>query len=155
MQKNLTIDDIEEISQAGATATLLPTPFDLKLVTKKIPLKFCEYKISNVAHKMLNTDSIGISPKGILFLSLDEFKKGSLLRVWVEIPDYWSRKSRIVEYRHTEAPTYFQVLSRVLSTEEILKRGTKFQILCEILSLDSVDESILVDYLNNSGAIYK
>jgi len=155
MQKNLTIDDIEEISQAGATATVLPTPFDLKLITKKIPLKFCEYKISNVHDKMLNTDSIAISSKGILFLSLSEFKKGTLLRVLVEIPDYWSRKSRIVEYRHTEAPTHFQVLSRVLSAEEILKRGTKFQILSEILSLDPVDENLLNDYLGNNGAILK
>jgi hypothetical protein len=155
MQKNLTIDDIEEISQAGASAILLPTPFDLKLITKKIPLKFCEYKISNVAHKMLRTESIGISTKGILFLSLSEFKKGNLLRVWIEIPDYWMRKSRIVEYRHTDAPIYFQVLSRVLTSEEILKRGTKYQILCEILSLDPVDESVLVEYLNNSGAIHK
>ncbi|APJ02724.1 hypothetical protein [Silvanigrella aquatica] len=155
MQKNLTIDDIEEISQAGATASLLPTPFDLKLITKKIPLKYCEYKISNLAHKMLTTESIAISNKGVLFLSLSELKKGTLLRIWIEIPDFWSRKSKIVEYRHTDAPTHFQVLSRVLSAEEILKRGTKYQILTEILSLDAVDENVLNEYLGNSGAINK
>ena len=151
MQKNLTIDDIEEISQAGATAIILPTSFDLKLITKKIPIKFCEYKISNVANKMLVSETIAISTKGLIFQSLTEFKKGTLLRVWVEIPDYWSRKARIVEYKHTDAPTYFQTLSRVLSSEEILKRGTKFQILCENLTLDSVDETILEDYLNSNG----
>ena len=124
MHKNLTIEDIEELSQAGATTIPIPTPFDLKLVTKKIPMKFCEYKISNTPNKMLLTESIGISTKGMLFQSLTEFKKGSLLRIWVELPDYWSRKSKIVEYRHTEAPTFFQVLARVLSVEEILKRGT-------------------------------
>lgn len=151
MQKNLTIDDIEEISQAGASAIPLPTPFDLKLITKKIPIKFCEYKISNLADKMMTSESIGVSSKGILFQSLSEFKKGTLLRIWVEIPDYWSRKSRVVEYKHTDAPTFFQVLSRVLSSEEILKRGTKYQILCENLTLDSVDETILEDYLNSNG----
>ena len=140
MQKNLTIDDIEEISQAGASAVPLPTPFDLKLITKKIPIKYCEYKISNLADKMFVSESIGISSKGILFQSLSEFKKGTLLRI-----------SRVIEYKHTEAPTYFQVLSRVLSSEEILKRGTKFQILCENLTLDSVDETILEDYLNSNG----
>lgn len=150
MQKNLTIDDIEEINQTVVTSTILPTPFDLKLVTKKIPIKYCEYKISNEAHKMLISESIAISSKGILFLSISELKKNNLLRIWVEIPNYWSRKSKIVEYKHTESPTYFQVLSRIISTEEILKRGTKFQILCEILSIDSIDENILTDYLSNS-----
>lgn len=153
MHKNLTIEDIEELSQAGATSVPIPTPFDLKLVTKKIPIKFCEYKISNTASKMLISESIGISSKGIIFQSLSEFKKGCLLRIWIEIPDYWSRKSKIVEYRHTEAPTFFQVLARVLSAEEILKRGTKYQILCENLTIDGVDEAILNEYLNISGAI--
>lgn len=101
---------------------------------------------------MLTSESIGISSKGIIFQSLSEFKKGCLLRVWIEIPDYWSRKSKIVEYRHTEAPTFFQVLARVLSAEEILKRGTKYQILCENLTIDGVDETILNEYLNLSGA---
>ncbi len=153
MHKNLTIEDIEELSQAGATTIPIPTPFDLKLVTKKIPMKFCEYKISNTPNKMLLTESIGISTKGMLFQSLTEFKKGSLLRIWVELPDYWSRKSKIVEYRHTEAPTFFQVLARVLSVEEILKRGTRYQILCENLTIDNVDETILDEYLNTSGVL--
>ena len=60
MQKNLTIDDIEEINQAGASAVSLPTPFDLKLITKKIPIKYCEYKISNLVNKMSISESIGI-----------------------------------------------------------------------------------------------
>ncbi len=153
MHKNLTIEDIEELSQAGATTVPIPTPFDLKLVTKKIPMKFCEYKISNTPSKMLMTESIGISTKGLLFQSLTEFKKGSLLRIWVELPDYWARKSKIVEYRHTEAPTFFQVLARVLSVEEILKRGTRYQILCENLTIDNVDEAILDEYLNTSGVL--
>ncbi|WP_186649747.1 hypothetical protein [Fluviispira vulneris] len=155
MQKNLTIEDIEEINQAGASAQIQPTPFDLRLITKKIPIRFCEYKISNVPNKMLNSETVGISNKGILFLSTTEFKKQNLLRIWVEIPDYWSRKSRKVEYRHTEAPTYFQILTRVLSVEEFLKRGTKYQTLCEVLSIDPIDESVLEDYLNNSGVIQK
>lgn len=153
MQKNLTIEDIDELSQACSTTVPIPTPYDLKLVTKKIPIKYCEYKISNTANKMLLAESIGISVKGLLFQSLSEFKQGSLLRVWVELPDYWARKSKIVEYRHTEAPTFFQILARVLSSEEILKRGTKFQILCENLTIDNVDEIILNEYLNLSGTL--
>jgi hypothetical protein len=158
MQKNLTLRDIEEINQTGkgnANKSSFELShlslFDLKLVTKKIPLKYCEYKISNLPEKMLSAESIAISPKGVLFCSSFEFKKGALLRVWVEIPDYWSRKSRMVEYRHTEAPTYFQILCRMLSVEENIKKFLKFQILSEILSLDPVDEAVLEDYLHNSG----
>ncbi|RDB37071.1 hypothetical protein [Spirobacillus cienkowskii] len=155
MQKNLTLDDIEDINHVGATAEVKPTTFDLKLISTKIPIKYCEYKISNNVNKMLKSETSAISTKGILFQVQLEFKVGSLLRVWVEIPDYWVRKSKIVEYRHTAAPTYFQVLCRVLNVEELLKKGAKYQILTEILSLDSVDETVLIEYLKNCGTNYK
>jgi hypothetical protein len=123
------------------------TPASLKLVAKKIPLKYAEYRISNCSNKMIATDSISISGQGILFGTSIAFPRGALMRVWIEMPDYWARKSRHVGYRHTEAPTFFQLLARVVNCEETGKRNVKFHLLCQTVNLDPVDELVLHDYL--------
>lgn len=127
------------------------TPFDLRLVTKKIKIKFSSYKISNTVKNMMQSESIAISNKGVLFPSDSYYEKGTLMRVWIEIPDYWSRKSKHVEFRHSEAPTHFQILSRVIQCEEQNQSSAPYQVLCENLNIDSIDESVLQDYLISSA----
>lgn len=125
----------------------VPTAASLRLINKKITIRFCEFKISNSPEKMLTSESISISSQGILFNSTVAYTVGSLVRIWIEMPDYWARKSRHVGYRHTSAPTYFQMLVRVSSLEETNKRNQKFQMLCQTLNMDNVDEVVLNDYL--------
>lgn len=151
------LDDLENsaVEQNEATPPALssvPTPLQLKLVNKRIGMKFCEFKISNTADKMHNTDTVSISSLGILFNSPVGFTSGTLVRVWIEMPDYWPRKSRFVGYRHTDAPTFFQILARVVSCEETSKRNMKFQLLCQNLNLDSVDEMVLNEFLGVRSA---
>ena len=148
MQNLSVLEETEETRSAPEeSGKSVPTVQQLRLVTKKIPMKFCEFKISNCATKMLPTDTISISNQGILFNSTQPFVTGTLMRVWIEMPDYWARKARLVGYRHTEAPTYFQVLTRVIACEEACKRHTKFQLACHNVNLDPIDESVLNDYL--------
>lgn len=128
------------------------TPLTLKLVSKKIPIKFAEYRISNTVNKMLPSETIGISSLGVLFASSLAFPRGALMRVWIEMPDYWARKSRHVGYRHTEAPSWFQLLARVVACEETGKRNAKYQLLCQTVNLDPVDETVLNDYLGLAPA---
>jgi hypothetical protein len=131
------------------------TPFDLRLVTKKIKIKFSAYKISTQSKNMAQSESIAISHKGVLFSADSYYEKGTLMRVWVEIPDYWSRKSKHVDYRHTEAPTHFQILSRVVNCEE-QNLSARYHVLCENLNIDTIDESVLQDYLvSSAGANHK
>lgn len=118
-----------------------------QLISKKVPIRFCEFKISNCMRKMSRTETLGISPAGLQFTAPNSFEPGILLRIWVEMPDFWARKARHVGYQHTDAPTWFQILSRVLSCEELNRRGNKFQILCENVNLDPHDEKVLRDYL--------
>ena len=125
------------------------TPFDLRLITQKIKIKFSAYKISTQANNMSKSESIAISPKGVLFSTNSFYEKGTLLRVWVEIPDYWSRKSKHVDYRHTEAPSHFQILSRVVGCKEQINQSS-YHVLCENLNIDAIDESVLQDYLVSS-----
>lgn len=143
-------EDLETAIPENSTpqpVSQVPTPLQLKLINKKIPIKFCEYKISNTSEKMLSTETISVSPMGVLFNSPTTFPVGALMRIWMEMPDYWPRKSRLVGYRHTDAPTFFQVLTRVVSCEETNKRNMKFQLLCQTLNMDAVDEQVLNEYL--------
>lgn len=117
------------------------------LVLKRIPIRFCEFKISNSSKKMLRSETKSISPRAIQFASSFPFELGILMRIWIEMPDYWARKSRHVGYRHTDAPKWFQTLGRVTSCDEMNKRGNRFQILCETVNLDIHDERVLCDYL--------
>lgn len=123
------------------------TPITLKLVAKKIPIRFAEYRISTNANKMISGDTISVSNLGVLFGSGLPFPKGALMRVWMEMPDYWARKARHVGYRHTEAPSFFQILVRVVACDETGKRNAKYQILCQTVNLDPIDELVLCDYL--------
>ncbi len=123
------------------------SPADLRLVNKKIPVRYCEFKITNTAAKMLQSETVSASNMGLIIHSTVPFTPGTLLRVWVDMPDFWARKSRLVAYRHTNAPTYFQVLSRVVACDNLSKRTPKYQILCENVNLDPVDERVLCDYL--------
>jgi hypothetical protein len=134
----------------GTTATprkRIITASDLRLVNKKISLRYCEYKITNMPNKMMQTDSVSISAQGLMIHSPVPFSPGTLMRVLLEVPDYWGRKSRHVQYRHTNAPTCFQVLSRILSCEDLSKRTAKFQLLCENVNMDSIDELVLNEFL--------
>jgi hypothetical protein len=123
--------------------------FDLKLVAKKVKMKYSPYKISTELKNMVQSETIGISSKGVLFTSKHNFEPGTLMRVWIEIPNYWSLKSRYVDYRHTDAPIHFQILTRVLHSQSDVFDEIDFQVLCETLNIDSVDDSVLQDYLAN------
>lgn len=124
----------------------LPLP-KYSLINKRLSIRYCEFKISNTPSKMLKSDTQAIAPEGIQFISSIPFEPGVIVRVWIEIPDYWSRKARHVDYKHTDAPSYFQMLSRVLTCAECNKRGTKFQVLCESVNLDPADANVLREYL--------
>ena len=131
------------------------TLFDLRLVSKKVKIKFSPYKISTQLKNMSQTETIAISSKGILFSSTDFYEVGSLMRVWVEIPDYWSRKSKYVDYRHTDAPSHFQILTRVVQCKNEILIQEKYHLLCETLNIDSIDNSVLQDYLVSSAGAKK
>ena len=144
------LDTDEQTSPSGHDSELgksNSTPLSLGLIAKKIPIKFSEYRISTISNKMMPSETVSISDRGILFYSQLPFPTGNLMRIWIELPEYWARKSRHVGYLHTEAPTFFQVLSRVVSNELSTKRSWRHQIFCENVNLDPIDEKVLKDFL--------
>lgn len=153
MSKNVTQKENLNLHKEILSTKQEITPFDLRLVNKKILLKYSTYKISTTLSNMSTSESIAISQKGVLFNAQQFYDKGTLMRVWIEIPDYWSRKSKHVDYRHTEAPSHFQMLSRVIHCEQISDDSLNYRVLCENLNMDTIDQTVLQDYLvTSSGA---
>jgi hypothetical protein len=157
-ERNLFDDDFQALNSEEAFLNAMEhpeeahprrvvTPSSLHLVNKKIPLRYCEFKITNNPDKMLRTDSVSISGLGLMLHAPVSFKEGNLMRILVELPDYWARKSRHVSYRHTDAPVWFQMLTRVVACEDIGKRVPKFQLLLETVNIDMTDDAVLSEYL--------
>jgi len=95
-----------------------------------------------------NGQTIHISPHGLEFVSsTKDYEEGALIKIQVRIPDYWARKQKFVEYGRIDNPTEFRVLAKVLKTEDIGKRGKKKLVLAQTLVIDSVDEQVLKNFL--------
>lgn len=124
----------------------------LSLVRKRVGVRFCEFKISNKPANMLRSETIAASNLGLLFTSPVDFAPGRLLRIWVDLPDYWARKSRLVTYRHMDAPKHFQILARVLRSDDTGKRTDRYQLLLENVNIDNTDEQILCEFLGIEAA---
>ncbi len=131
--------------------------FDEELVKKypksnrKISLMVRPYSLETEdGHLDERAQTTFISPHGFEFQAPAEYAEGTLLKINVTIPDYWSRKQQFVEYSRIDAPGSFRVLAKVVRSEEVGKRGKKKLILCQMVNIDSVDEIVLKSYLQET-----
>lgn len=149
--EELLFEDAPLAPDPGQQAAELPTFEDLtaklNLVRKRVNVRFCEFKISNTPATMLRSEAIAASNLGMLFTSAVDFHPSRLLRVWVDLPDYWARKSSHVAYRHIDAPRHFQMLCRVIRSDDTGRRTDRYQLLLETVNIDSIDEQILCEFL--------
>jgi hypothetical protein len=88
-----------------------------------------------------------ISPHGIEFQTTTAFAPGTLLRIHLDIPDYWQRKLRFVQYRRIDQPARFPILAKVVNVEDIGRRGKKKIVTVQTVSIDETDELVLKSYL--------
>jgi len=140
--------DTEEASSGQKVSTLeLLSSLRLRLVSKKVPLRYCKFNITNTYNKMLQGETISVAPDGAMFYSSLSYETGCLMRLYIELPDFWARKARHVEYRHTDAPSHFQMLCRVVTCEDVGKRPNRFMITVQTVNIDPVDGRVLADYL--------
>ena len=128
--------------------------FDEDLVRKyprsnrRLTLAVCQYGIK-AEDDDLSGQTVHISPHGIQFRSPKHYEEGSLLKIHVAIPDYWERKQRFVDYGRVDIPRKFKILAKVVSSEDIGKRGKKKMVLCRTVNMDGVDEQVLKTFLQD------
>jgi hypothetical protein len=142
------LGDTEDSAPSQKVTTLeILSSLRMRLVSKKIPLRFCKFNITNNYNKMLQGETVTIAPDGATFYSSLSYDVGCLMRLYIEIPDYWARKSQHVEYRHTDAPSHFQMLCRVVTCEDVGRRPNRYMITVQTVNIDPVDGRVLADYL--------
>ncbi len=91
--------------------------------------------------------TVHISPFGIQMRVSHEYEEGDLLKIFINIPDYWERKRRFVDYSRIDTPANFKILVKVVSSEEVGKRGKKKILLARTVNMDEVDEQVLKAFL--------
>jgi hypothetical protein len=88
-----------------------------------------------------------ISPHGLEFQIPADYAHGTLLKIDVNIPDFWSRKQQFVDYSRIDSPQQFKILAKVVHIEEIGKRGRRKLVLAQTVNIDEVDEQVLKAFL--------
>ena len=127
--------------------------FDISAIRKypksnrKIRLHYGPYNLAVGEGALEEGQSIHIAPGGIEFHSQTAFDDGMLLKIHVNIPDYWQRKRRFVEYRRVDQPARFPILAKVVRTEETGRRGKKKIVTVQTVNIDETDELVLKSYL--------
>ena len=114
---------------------------------KKVPISVSPFSLKTDETNSHNIQSMFISPHGIEFQAPGEFREGSLIKVDIALPDYWSRKQSLVEYRRIDVPKRFRILAKVLKVDGIGKRGKKKHVIAQTVNLDSADEQVLRGFL--------
>jgi hypothetical protein len=149
-------------SVGGAGQAPLPesTPqlikgFDFNLIRKyprsnrKVGLAIAPYSILSSEGNSDSTQSIHISPHGMEFQAQKDYPEGTLLKIQVALPDYWTRKQRFVDYQRIDTPGDFKVLAKVVKTEDLGKRGKKKLVTVQMVNMDEVDEQVLKSFLQD------
>jgi hypothetical protein len=127
--------------------------FDASLIkkyprsTRKVSMRYGTYSISADDSSLEATQSLHISPHGIEFQTTTPYAPGTLLRIQLDIPDYWQRKLRFVQYRRIDQPARFPILAKVVSVEDVGRRGKKKIVTVQTVSIDETDELVLKSYL--------
>lgn len=129
--------------------------FDEELVksypksNKKIKLQVKPYELTTDSDEVEKNkaQTTFISPHGLEFQVPCEYSEGTLLKIDVAIPDFWNKKQNLVDYNRIDHPSTFKVLAKVVKSENIGKRGKKKLVLAQTVNIDSIDEEVLKQYL--------
>jgi len=147
-------EDAEKGALKEASKTVTDT-FDESLIKKyprsnrKITVEVQAYSLISDSGNELKCQTSYISPYGMEFQLTKEYTPGTLLKIQVSLPDYWSRKQRLVDYNRIDTPHSFKILAKVVRSEDIGKRGKKKVVLVQTVNMDEVDEQVLKNYLQD------
>ena len=124
------------------------TEMDLNLVNKKIRIQAKPYGINVNEDWVVKTQTLRFDLNHLEFIANRPFSLGSLLKIYLEIPNYWDRKKNLVSYNRIDNPQGMKVLAKVVKSESLTKRGKKKMILTQNVNIDEVDQYILKTYLD-------
>ncbi len=114
---------------------------------RRISLAIAQYGITTAELGPGDNHSTFISPHGVEFRSACDYPEGTLLKIEINLPNYWERKQRFVDYGRIDRPENFRILAKVVKTEDVGKRGKKKMVVAQTVIIDEVDEQVLKSFL--------
>ncbi len=118
---------------------------------RKLSIEYGEYNVylsDDLGQcDFLKSHTMNISRGGMLFLAMQGYKEGTLLKIKIRIPDYWDRKAKYVKYGHVAKPCEMSVLCKVTRSES-LHQKKKHKIAVKTVNIDQIDEQVLLTYLS-------
>lgn len=115
---------------------------------KKIPIDVAPYGLHSESSQETG-QSLFISPHGMEFQGTVPYEEGTLLKININLPNYWDRKQRLVDYGRVDHPDNFKILAKVVKSVEVGKRGKKKRVLVRTVNMDQVDEQVLKNFLQD------
>ena len=131
--------------------------FDISLIKKypksqkRVPLFVGPVSVREDRGEKENSSSTHISPHGIEFKTEERFNDGDLVKIQVNIPDFWKRKQKFVNYTRIDCPENFRILAKVVKTDILGKNKKKQLVTVQTLVIDSVDEQVLEEYIKGGA----
>ena len=146
-------DTTQTNTETNQNAAADKPSFDEDLIKKyprsnrKIAVEVHQFGLQPSEEDQIKGNTSFISPYGLQFQGVTDFEEGTLLKIQVAIPDYWTRKQKFADYSRIDTPDKFRVLAKVVRTEDVGKRGKKKMVTVQTLIMDEVDEKVLKTYL--------
>ena len=125
---------------------------DYPKANKKIELTFSTYALhdKNRPEEIKGSTNF-VSPFGLEFSGPTDYPIGTLLKINLELPDYWDRKKKFVDYNRIDTPSQLKILAKVVQATEIGKRVKRKVLTVQTVNIDETDELVLKTYLNEGS----
>ena len=157
---SMDISSMNEMEDSSKEEGSNGSSFDLKLIKdypkarKKVPLYVEYYRVNSFGSDQCyeyreNTQSSYISPYGMEFKTDVQYEIGDIVKIDVNLPNYWNRKKKLVSYQYLEKaqPVCFKVLARVVGK---VSAGKKFVVTVENLVIDDLDSQVLTSFIKGT-----
>jgi hypothetical protein len=149
---------LPEEEEYQADHNVRTSAFDESLVkdypksNKRLSLQVSPYSIDRDLENNMseNSQSVHISPYGIEFKTTEKFQDGDLVKIRINLPDYWERKKKLVAYNRIDSPDNFKILAKVVKTSDEGKLRKKRLVTVQTIVIDSIDEQVLEGFLKGA-----
>lgn len=119
-------------------------------IDKKLSIEYGEYNVylsDPIGQKsFVGGHTVNISQSGLLFNASRSFQQGALLKIKIKIPNYWNRKSRMVNYEHVASPKEMSILGKVVRIENLGSKK-KHRIAISTVNIDTIDRVLWQDFI--------
>lgn len=144
--KDLLEENVENHMKNGFDTRLIK---DYPNSQKKIHMQIGDYTIAEES-SMIKVQTSHISPHGFELATIKEYSVGSIVKLNIKIPDYWSRKQEFVNYGRIDKPKDFYVIGRVIDVDRNQGKNRRKKLTVQVVNIDETDQEVLKKFLSET-----